>query len=590
MKKETNKKEMSFVKINIYLILGCFLLLCISTVAYAALNQELYITGDLVIRAVKDLRITNLTYSGNTNSEELFNAKFTANTITISNNPTSSTGSVVYKATIKNSGTVDMEVSELTITPNSSDVTVWILNETLKEGTVIKAGETVNFTIDIYGKSGSAIIEFTFEEYVPPYTDLILAGNDPNMLQKSLTPVVYDETRSSWVVADTTQEWYNYSNQEWANAVILNSGVTKSVGDTVIVPTDTSTTSEVKAMLVWIPRFEYKITSTYGTHLDGTAGTQALPGQIEVKFIPKSQTTADSNYILHPAFTWDDNSDGTIATNEHISGIWVGKFETTGTADEPTILPNVQSLRNQNISTQFNTSLKLKNYLSAIGTTDSHMAKNSEWGAVAYLSQSVYGKYGNTNYTGANKEVYKNDSSGYYTGRSSGTYPQSGNPSSGNSSSGTCLYNDITDRGNGIGSCGGGASTTGNITGIYDMAGGAYEYVMGYLTTASTTWGATSSTNHTGFTSAPASKYYDAYTSTTATTACNGGICKGHALSETSGWYNDSADFVSAVGPWFARGGSSYSTPRAGVFYSTYGNGGTADRVSFRSVLLTPEV
>ena len=37
------------------------------------------------------------------------------------------------------------------------------------------------------------------------------------------------------------------------------------------------------------------------------------------------------------------------------------------------------------------------------------MMKNIEWGAVAYLSQSIYGKYGNISYTGANKEVYKND-------------------------------------------------------------------------------------------------------------------------------------------------------------------------------------
>ena len=559
MKKETNKKEMSFVKINIYLILCCFMLLSLSTIGYSALNQKLYISGDLALRAVKDLRITDLKYSSNTNSRELFNPKFTSNSITISNNPTSTTGSNTYTATIKNNGTVVMEISNITINPNSNDVTAKIINDTIKVGTTIPAGESVTFSINISAKAGSAIIEFTFKEYVPP-----AVANEPNLLNGSLTPVVYDETKSSWVVADTTKEWYNYSKQEWANAVILNSGVTKNVGDTVIVPTDTSSTSEVKAMLVWIPRYEYHIEGTYGTHLDGTAGTHDLPGQIEVKFIPKSQTTADSNYILHPAFTWDDNNDETITTNEHISGIWVGKFETTGTATAPTILPNITSLRSQTVSAQFNTSLLLKNYLRNVGTTDSHMAKNSEWGAVAYLSQSVYGKYGNTSYTGANKEVYKNDSSSYYTGRSSGTYPQGGS-----STSGTCLYNNITDRGSGTGSCGGGASTTGNITGIYDMAGGAGEYVMGYLTTASTTWGATSSTNYAGFTSAPASKYYDAYTSTTATTACNGGICKGHALSETSGWYNDVANFVSAYNPWFYRGGSYDNNTGAGVFSSS---------------------
>ena len=38
--------------------------------------------------------------------------------------------------------------------------------------------------------------------------------------------------------------------------------------------------------------------------------------------------------------------------------------------------------------------------------TDTHMMKNSEWGAVAYLSQSKYGKYGNLDYEGREKEVY----------------------------------------------------------------------------------------------------------------------------------------------------------------------------------------
>lgn len=41
------------------------------------------------------------------------------------------------------------------------------------------------------------------------------------------------------------------------------------------------------------------------------------------------------------------------------------------------------------------------------------MLNNNEWGAVAYLSRSKYG---------ANREVYVNNSSGYYTGRSGGSY------------------------------------------------------------------------------------------------------------------------------------------------------------------------
>ena len=588
MKHKNNKKEISFVKKNIYLIIVCFLLLSLSTIGYSALNQKLYISGDLALRAVKDIRISNLEFvSSSKGAYEVYNSKFTTNSISIFTIFPEKNSSIIYRGTITNYGTENMVIDTINLSTSSTDISYDI--SSIKEGTVIKSNTSITFDIILTktitpvssSEVNSILLEISFKEAIP-YVDPILVGNDPNLLNDSLTPVVYDETKESWVVANIYSSWYDYSKQEWANAVILNSGVTKNVGDTVIVPTDTSTTSEVKAMLVWLPRYEYHIEGTYGIHLDGTAGTKDLPGQIEVKFIPKSQTTADSNYILHPAFTWDDNSDGVIVDSEHISGIWVGKFETTGTGDEPTILPNITSLRNQNISTQFNTSLKLKNYLSTVGTTDSHMAKNSEWGAVAYLSQSIYGKYGNSNYTGANKEIYKNDSSSKYTGRSSGKYPQSGS-----STSGACLYNNITDRGSGTGSCGGGASTTGNITGIYDMSGGSHEYVMGYLTTASTTWGASSSSNYAGFTEASASKYYDAYTGITATTACSGGICYGHALSETWGWYNDAAYFVSASNPWFGRGGNYYSITSAGMFYSYYSNG-DASGDSFRSVFLAP--
>lgn len=591
MKHKNDKKEISFIKKNIYLIIVCFLLLSLSTIGYSALNQKLYISGDLALRAVKDIRISNLEFVSSSNGAyEVYNSKFTTNSISIFTIFPEKNSSITYRGTITNYGTENMVIDTISLSTSSTDLSYDI--SSIKEGTIIKSNTSITFDITLTktitpissSEVNSILLEITFKEAIP-YIDSILVGNDPNLLNDSLTPVVYDETKKSWVVANIYSSWYDYSKQEWANAVILNSGVTKNVGDTVVVPTDTSTKSEVKAMLVWIPRYEYHIEGTYGTHLDETAGTKDLPGQIEVKFIPKSQTEADTNYILHPAFTWDDNSDGVIVDSEHISGIWVGKFETTGTADEPTILPNVRSLRSQNVSTQFNTSLKLKNYLSTVNNVDSHMMKNSEWGAVAYISQSIYGKYGNTSYTGANKEVYKNDSSYYYTGRSSGTYQQSDS-----SSSGTCLYNNITDRGSGIGSCGSGASTTGNITGIYDMSGGTIEYVMGYLTTASTIWGATKSSNYAEFTSAPVGKYYDAYTSDNKTTACNGGICKGHALSEVTGWYNDYAVFVYASAPWSARGGSCNSTTYAGIFNSNGRMGDASSDTTFRSALLMPGV
>ena len=62
------------------------------------------------------------------------------------------------------------------------------------------------------------------------------------------------------------------------------------------------------------------------------------------------------------------------------------------------------------------------------------MIKNTEWGAFTYLSQSKYGKYGNINYSGTNKEVAINNCSSYITGIGGDTVSAS-------SSSTTCTTN-----------------------------------------------------------------------------------------------------------------------------------------------------
>ena len=530
-------------------------------------NYEILSSGATCTEKSPDISNPNITisalkYDGEENKEMYSNIEHTID-VTVTTNKIKDNESLILKI---RRGSNYVEYFEIT-------------------GGIVKSNKTsFKITVPNYTKAGEYVIEVSYKDYKSTKTFVIIGLIEPpNLLNNSLTPVVYDESKSAWVVADTNKLWYDYSKQEWANAVILNSGVTKNVGDTVVVPTDTSETSEVKAMLVWIPRYEYHIEGTYGTHLDGTAGTQALPGQIEIKFIPQDKTIADSNYIIHPAFTWDNNNDGTITSDEHISGIWVGKFETTGTGTEPTILPNMTSLIKQNVNAQFNTALKLKNYLNTVGTTDSHMMKNSEWGAVAYLSQSIYGKYGNELYTGYYKRVYKNDSSQFYTGRSRGIYSQDEY-----SASGTCSYNDISDRGNGTGSCGGGASTTGNITGVYDMSGGAYEYVMGYLTTANKSLFGANNKDQNAWSTAPASKYYDAYTNTSVSKACNEGICYGQALSETSGWSNNIHAFVDTGLPWLLRGGSYQASPQPGLFTYDQGVGNQYNYYSFRTVFLMP--
>ena len=320
-------------------------------------------------------------------------------------------------------------------------------------------------------------------------------GANKPTLTNGLVPIKWNG--SAWIKADSengsgSNQWYDYNTQMWANAASVTSSYRNvSVGTTI-------PESAINAYFVWIPRYEYQYTNL-GTSYAGGSKTQ--PGQININFIATSKTSPSSNYKIHPAFTFGSTQ---------LAGFWVGKFETTGSATTPTIKPNLSSLRDQNVSTQFTTAQKFSASGNSYGistSADAHMMKNSEWGAVAYLSQSKYGKRGNSSYSGVNKEVYINNNSNYTTGCSAGA------PSSSSTSSCTNTYN--------VSPGGTGASTSGTIYGVYDMSGGSWEYVMGVYN---------GTIKNAGFSSLPASKYYDNYSSTTITSACNSGICYGHAL------------------------------------------------------------
>ncbi len=428
---------------------------------------------------------------------------------------------------------------------------------------------------------------------------------EPNapVLDDGMIPVVFDTSSGTKVktISSTDSSWYDYSNQEWANAVLVKENGTQTRAYYKANSGVEVNQADILAYYVYIPRYKYQIWSIDDNDKTGKEQT------INIIFEDKnsiSTGTQVGEYITHPAFWWDNDSDGVREDGEELSGIWVGKFETTGTASSPTILPDVQSLRNQKVSVQFTTAQLLGGSTYGITTNaDSHMMKNSEWGAAAYLSHSKYG---------ANREIYINNSKSYYTGRSGGnvggktpinkTYTAQTSTTQYNNygyytwdgyllSYGTNTKSSTRDFTKV-------ASTTGNITGIYDMSGGAWEYVMGvFANSDGQLWSGNSTSKNSGFTGLlgsagtsytgvdfPDSKYYDDYTTTNALTACNGGICYGHGLSEVNGWYSDYAGFVDVDYPWFKRGGFYSYGSSAGTFdfFYYYGN---ASSNGFRAVL-----
>ena len=152
-------------------------------------------------------------------------------------------------------------------------------------------------------------------------------------------------------------------------------------------------------------------------------------------------------YIVHPAFSRNAQVGGgwTTSSGENIEGIWVGKFETTGSSSNVTVKPGESSLRSRTINNQYKAGKSATFGETSSEVIGSHMAKNSEWGAVAYLSHSSYGLDG--------AEIEQNTER-YITG---------------GSSTKSEIY--TTNAGQ---------STTGNAYGVYDMSGGASENVANY--------------------------------------------------------------------------------------------------------------
>lgn len=180
----TKLQGMSFFKKNILFIAICFVLLVFSTIGYAALNQKLFISGDLALRAVKDIRISDLklveTLSG---GYEQYNSKYTADTITITSALAEDGSATTYQATITNYGTTDMEIASI-----SSNSTTWFADCTiigLAKGDEISAGTSKTFKITLKRKANIAttsyvaatLVEFKFQEAKVRYLAYNIGGN-----------------------------------------------------------------------------------------------------------------------------------------------------------------------------------------------------------------------------------------------------------------------------------------------------------------------------------------------------------------------------------------------------------------------------
>ena len=300
--------------------------------------------------------------------------------------------------------------------------------------------------------------------------------NSPK-ITNGMIPIKWEN--ENWVVcSQEDNSWYNYDyTKKWAN-VMLSDGTYKA--DTVKVG-QVVEEKDLGSMYVWIPRYAYQIVADKNIKVTFLKGN-TNEGVDGVTYTEDQTTDTRTTAIVHPAF----NLGGT-----ELKGFWMAKFEASGTnkdgnavgnasassgaqqyaPDSTTIaksLPNKISWRHITIGESEKRSMDIATTAkTSFGLTSatSHLIKNSEWGAVAYLCYSECGAVPMTNGTGVTIKSYWYN---LYTGQG----PKSDSDEGLYSYDVSHNYSTI----NGLLS-----STTRNITGVYDMAGGALELVAGYL-------------------------------------------------------------------------------------------------------------
>ncbi|MFR0823552.1 MAG: hypothetical protein ACLU84_05345 [Clostridia bacterium] len=459
-------------------------------------------------------------------------------------------------------------------------------------------------------------------------------------------------------------DWYDYHSKKWANAQ-----------------------TEDGSMWVWIPRYAYKVNTSNQTFdikfLIGTTDTYYDEnGQIQTAKRCKSvDELVDTSigYTVHPAFTDETKINyRNGGWDKELTGIWVAKFEAgyasgnnsasvkessasysqsevwvraveRGKSNEgresarnwldgiygsnktaikyPTFQGKTYSMNYINHNDAFKIAKAMTeegNIYGLTNSSDSHLMKNSEWGAVAYLSQSQYGLDGkditinniSLNSGGAKRtnSVGKSGVDSVYavTGCTTGSTTAGESVITMDNINGTIgnTANNGVYTWDQLNGCK--ASSTGTIYGIYDLSGGTYERTATYIangnenlktygnsvayeastlktmsTKYTTAYPLDSSTDNTGIT----------INDTNLNVASNNNYKKnsfiyGDSIRETSttgtgntSWYDDTSYYPGLDSPFLFYGGYFWSGQNAGLFCFNRLGGGSSYYVGFRAVL-----
>lgn len=340
---------------------------------------------------------------------------------------------------------------------------------------------------------------------------------------------ICSETNSEWF---NYTENSNSTTSSWANVMLSDGRFKKQNGE--IVDSQNSNTvinvnatsnytisdSDLGSMFVWIPRFAYKINSGLNSSTAGTISVKFLQGTSNNDFDGNEISTKyiSSNYVVHPAFTnGTANKFANGEWDEEITGFWISKFpagyqantlkiSTDGATAEIANGTDAIVYSNKHYTSDNKTNAIANankdnaisypvfkpltfvyNFINSgdmyritkdmvntdyygLKNVDSHMIKNSEWGAVAYLTQSQYGRNGTEPYINNFNMNNKMNNRCYAV---TGLYASSQSAAETSSIGNVKAYNT---------SVGVNGSSTGNATGVYDLNGCAWQRTSSYIT------------------------------------------------------------------------------------------------------------
>lgn len=392
------------------------------------------------------------------------------------------------------------------------------------------------------------------------------------VLDNNMVPVSYDDKSSSWFVSDKENQnfsWYSYCDKKWANAVVLKDKEkvkTLKQGDKIDI-------KDVSFMFVWIPRYKYQV---FNYNIDAT---KFLPeNEILLTFEKERESTGDitcgtddnenETCMIEQKACTDEACNKKMYTHPGFKenlGFWVSKFELTGTLKNITSVPSEKALTESSVR-DFNDSIsdiyKKNNIYGFDENNKIYMINNYQWGAISYLTMSKYGK---------KSDVSINNCNLFMTGIGSSKDVKDNSLVCNNKDN---LYN---------GKEGVTASTTGNVYGVYDMSGGAYEYVLGVSSNNKQLIPSSS-----GYTSSEKIDNIVLYKKTEDTkdiTISKLGDGIREVSSETSSWFKASNYVPNSEWSWFVRGGESSDGQNAGIFNSSFSSGSKGENYSTRIVI-----